>query len=200
MERNIQNLLGNIGNGIKSKVSSIFVPAKQVVSPAAPPIPTIKGVPPEYVPYIQEASKHTGIPVEQLASQFNSENGGNWSPTLRGKKDKTDLGITQLNPIAVATITGKNGGTNYFKNNYGEEFDPTNPRHQILGSGVYMNYLRQAALPAAGIKNPTTTDVMTSYNTGAAGYAKAKAGNSTKQARMRTYQNLLTSHGAQLTQ
>lgn len=157
-----------------------------------PPHIFIKGVPERYTAAVMEASKHSGIPVDKLAAQFNAENGGNWDPKLRGRADPTDFGMTQLNPVAVKTITGKTpGGVNFFKNNYGHEFASTSPEDQIHASGVYLNYLRQYGLPAAGIKNPTDDDVQTSYNTGAAGYAKAKAGNKQKMQRARTYQDLL---------
>lgn len=185
---------------IGSFVSDIIpAPAAHLSYQAKPSLPSLTGVPAQYAPTVQQASIHTGIPAQQLADQFNAENGGNWNPALKGRRDPTDFGITQLNPVAIKTITGKSpGGVNFFKNNYGHDFDPTNANDQILASGVYLNYLKSYALPEAGIKNPSTTDVMTSYNTGARGYANAQAGNTTAQARARRYTDLLTAHGATL--
>lgn len=163
--------------------------------PSAPPAPFVK-VPAQYAGAVAQASQHTGIPVPQLAGQFNAENGGNWSPTLRGRADPTDYGITQLNPVAIQTITGKTGGRNYFKDNYGHEFNENDATDQILGSGVYLNYLRQFALPAAGVNSPSNAAVMTAYNTGAQGYAKAQAGDAAAKARATAYQGLLSRNGA----
>lgn len=142
------------------------------------------------------AAAHTKIPAAKLAAQFASENGGNWSPTLRGRADPSDFGITQLNPIAVQTITGAKGGQNYFKSNYGREFESNNPSDQILGAGVYLNWLRQFGLPGAGIKNPTDEQVMTAYNTGPTGLAKAAAGSVPAAARASGYDALLAKNGA----
>lgn len=166
-------------------------------TPAPPPV--IPGVPPEYAGAMTTASKHTGYPVTTLANHFAAENGGNWDPTLKGKADPNDFGITQLNPSAIKTITGTNGGQNYFKQNFGHEFNPADGNDQILASAVYLNWLKQFGLPSAGIKNPTPKDVFTSYNTGAQGYADSIGpnGDKAKQQRTRTYQALLAEHGNQ---
>ncbi len=154
----------------------------------------IKGVPAQYQSDVAWGAQHTGIPAQNLSAQINGENGGNWSPTLRGRRDPNDFGITQLNPAGVGIITGKTGPMqNYFKANTGEDFDRTNPDHQLKGMFIYQNYLKQYGLPSAGMKNPTTSDIQTSYNTGAEGLSKAKAGDPTWSARARTYQNLMNS-------
>lgn len=189
---------------IKSAVGNFFdnlVPANRFTvnnpAPATPANPSLNGVPAQYQPAVYQAAAHTGIAAPQLADQFQAENGGTWSPTLKGRVDPTDFGMTQLNPVAVATITGKAGpGRNYFKDNYGHEFNPADGNDQILAAGVYLNYLRQFGLPGAGIKNPTTSQVMTSYNTGAQGLANANAGQAGPAARARSYQALLQSRGA----
>jgi hypothetical protein len=141
------------------------------------------------------AAAHTKIPAGKLAAQFTAENGGKWDPNLKGRADPTDFGVTQLNPVAVQTITGTKGGQNYFKDNYGREFEGSNPSDQILGAGVYLNWLRQFGLPGAGIKNPTDEQVMTAYNTGPGGLAKA-ATSAPAAARASGYQALLAKNGA----
>lgn len=155
----------------------------------------LSSVPTPFRGAVMAASQHTNIPAAKLAAQFASENGGKWDPSLRGKTDPSDFGVTQLNPIAVQTITGGKGGQNYFKSNYGREFEPANATDQILGAGVYLNWLRQFGLPAAGIKNPTDEQVMTAYNTGPTGLAKA-ATSAPAAARAAGYQALLNRNGA----
>lgn len=182
----------------KSILQKIEPTPKAAPAPAIPAAATvIPGVPSEYAPAVMQASQHTGYPATTLANHFASENGGNWDPTLKGKADPSDFGITQLNPTAVQTITGGNGGRNYFKDNFGHEFNPANGNDQILASAVYLNWLKQFGLPAAGIKNPTPKDVFTSYNTGATGYAKTMTPNApqARVQRARTYQNLLAKNG-----
>lgn len=137
------------------------------------------------------------IDPQRFAGQITAENGGNWSPTLAGRADPTDHGITQMNPVAEAVITGRAGpGVNYFKAATGHEYDRTNPSDQINGMGVYLKYLRQQGLPAAGVSSPSSTAVQTAYNTGARGYANAQGGRGAAVSRETTYQNLLKSHGA----
>lgn len=166
------------------------MPANSAVSP-------IPQVPQQYQGAVYEASRHTGIPVTNLANQFLAENGGNWSPTLPGIKDPKDFGMTQMNPSGVDAITGADGsGHNYFKENYGHEFDLKNPTDQILGAGVYLNRLKQFDLPSFGIKNPTLTDVQTSYNTGAQGYTEALKGDPGEQNAVKLYQANLRAHKA----
>lgn len=133
------------------------------------------GIPKEYAYDVGWTSQHTGIPIERLAMQFHTENGGNWDPKLTGMKDPRDYGVTQLNrDYAIPDITGKSTGVNWFKKVTGHEFDINDPHDQILGAGVYMNLLRQYQLPQAGIKAPTDDDVIGSYHTGATKYANTK--------------------------
>lgn len=170
-------------------------PSPATVATAAPI--AAPNVPKPYQASVAEASAHTGIPVQHLTAQFTAENGGNWDPKLRGRTDPTDFGVTQLNPVAVKTITGATpGGVNFFKKNYGHEFNPADPNDQILASGVYLNYLRQYGLPAAGVQNPSDAAVMTAYNTGATGYARAQAGDVAATARANMYRDLLRANGA----
>ena len=132
-------------------------------------------VPDEYKKYIIEASNHSKIPVETLSKLFKAENMNNWDVNLRGTADKDDVGITQLSPIAIREITIKRGRyTGFFEQNFGEKFDITKPRHQILGAAVYLNYLKQFALPNEGVNNPELRDILLSYNLGAKGYSMVK--------------------------
>lgn len=168
----------------------------QKITPAStfsytkPAPPVIAGVPEEYVPTVIKASQHTGYPTSTIVNHFNSENGGNWDPKLKGRANPRDLGITQLNPSAIQTITGAGGKTNYFKQNFDHDFDPNSGHDQILAAAVYLNWLKQYGLPEAGRKNPTPKDVFTSYNTGAKGYLDP-----TKAGQVRTYQALQARNG-----
>lgn len=138
--------------------------------PVTLPVPA---VPAEFGDAMKEYSNHTTVPLDTAARQFTAENGGVWSPTLRGHVDKNDFGVTQLNPQGVAVITGKSfpGAQNYFKQIYGHEFNSKSGHDQILASGVLMNHLKQFDLPQYGIDKPTTADVLMSYNMGAKNYA-----------------------------
>lgn len=199
----MSNLMGSGATAVANAVPNWMVPAKTLSyqAPATPAAddtidPAFAKVPMQYRGAVTAAAAHTGIPAGKLAGQFLSENGGNWDPALRGRADPTDMGVTQLNPIAIQTITGAKGGANYFQSNYGRPFDATNPTDQILGAGVYLNWLRQYALPAAGIKNPTDEQVMTAYNTGAQGLANAATGSAPAVRRAGNYQALLARNGA----
>lgn len=203
--RTVASLMNTAGTAAANAVPDFLVPGKTLsyqrpAAPVAPQAPTTAGtldkVPAHLRGAVLAASAHTGYPAHALASQFVAENGGNWDPALVGRADPRDKGVTQLNPIALKTITGSEGGRNYFKDNYGRDFEAHSPSDQILAAGVYLNWLRQFALPAAGIKNPTMQQVMTAYNTGAQGAANAAAGSSTAQDRASIYQHLLKKNGA----
>jgi hypothetical protein len=162
------NLWGNLKKTFSNKS---FVTENKPTTPIA----KAKGgfeVPKEYVSAVSEASKHTTIPEDIVIQHLNAENGSVWIPTLKGYADPTDFGISQLNPKGVAAITGKQyvGERNYFKDNYGRDFDPNSGIDQILGYGVLMNRYKQFDLPALGIKNPTLKDQMLAYNMGPEDY------------------------------
>lgn len=178
-------------------ILSNFQPAhyQAPAAPAATPTPVIAGVPAEYAPTVVQASQHTGYPTTMIANHLASENGGNWDPKLKGRADPSDFGISQMNPVAVKDITANANGHDYFKENWGHDFNPSDGHDQILAAATYLNYLKQFGLPAAGIKNPTPQQVFTSYNTGAQGYAQSLNGNKAKVQRARTYQTLLANHG-----
>jgi hypothetical protein len=167
--------IGNVAKDLLTKEISYQAPTVE-----AAPVPVYsfpEKVTPELQDAFQRTSKHTNMPVETLVNLTSAEHGGTWDPTTKGIADPLDYGLTQLNPSAIAIITGKKKGTrNYFKDNFGEDFDINNPVHQILGMGVYHNYNRQFALPEAGITNPTDRDVIMSYNLGARGYAETVSG------------------------
>lgn len=180
----------------------------QIASPAPaldftpPPQPARYAVPSQYAGAVQQAATHTGLPVDTVVRHLTAENGGNWDPNLRGRKDPTDFGVSQLNPIGVAAVTGTGykGARNYFQDNYGRPFNPTSGTDQILASGVYLNRLRQFDLPQAGIKNPSNKDVLLSYNLGAQNYAQSLKPNADPAivARRKGYEALLKSHGIDL--
>jgi len=131
-------------------------------------------VPEEYRDAFASLAEHTGRPPEQLVNYINAENGYNWNPELKGKIDPRDYGITQLTPDAVKTISGglradNTPGPNYFQQNFNEKFDIKNPTHQIIGAGVYMNYVEQT-LESLGVINPTMTEIALGYNLGPNGF------------------------------
>lgn len=145
------------------------------------------GAPEAYARAFAMASQHTGYPVRMLIAHAKAENGGVWNPALRGRRDPSDLGITQMNPIAWSSINGKDGGKNYFKDHWGHDADPANGQDQILGAATYLNHLKQFDLPARGVKAPNAQNVFTAYNTGAS---------NVNSARGRSYQALLARSGA----
>ena len=151
---------------------------------------SLEGVPEEYRIPIAVASVHMGTSVGQLVKHFTAENGGDWDSKLVGRADPNDKGVTQLSPQAINTINGKDSGVNFFKNNFGEDFDIENPQHQVLGAAVFMNWLKQYGLPEAGLSNPTDSDVALAYNMGAKGYVDAVKGKGDKK-RLKRYRDLL---------
>jgi hypothetical protein len=161
-----------------------------------------KPVPEELRPIMVRAAKHTGMDVSKLRAQFGGESHESWDPKTRGWQDPTDIGISQLNlNEAVPEITqprGENGS--YWDQNFGNEYGPfdiNNATHQILGAAIYLNWLRNDALPEAGIKNPTDEDVSIAYNMGAGRYAKVKSGRGDGDdlERYNGYKGLLERHG-----
>ena len=138
-----------------------------------------ENVPQEYRSYVEEASNHIGIPTDTLVKLINTEN-AQWNPKQKGVVSPDDYGITQMSSSAVKSITGSRG-RNYFKDNYGEEFDKENPRHQILAMGVHLNAMKQFDFPKFGINNPTLEDLLLSYNLGVEGYIKAIRGKDKKK-------------------
>lgn len=134
-------------------------------------------VPQKFRGAVLEAAKNSDFSVPEIVQQISAENGGKWDPKLRGISDPTDYGITQLNPIAIKSITEpRAGGKSFFQQRYGEDFDIENPRHQILGLASVHNYNRQFALPEFGITTPTNQDIMYAYNLGAKGLSDYRAG------------------------
>ena len=118
----------------------------------------------------------------------------NWNVNLRGTADKDDIGMTQLSPVAIREITVQRGrNLSFFEQNFNEKFDITQPRHQILGAAVYLNYLKQFALPKEGIQNPELRDILLSYNLGARGYSVVKLGGI--DYRYMRYEKLLREYG-----
>lgn len=151
-------------------------------------------VPRQYRGYIVEAAEHTEIPVGTLAKLFKAENTNMWEVDLRGTADADDIGMTQLSPVAIKEITTERGEyPSFFEQNFNEEFNITNPRHQFLGAAVYLNYLKQFALPKEGIKDPMLRDILLSYNLGAKGYAMVELDESgdIDRSRYTRYENLL---------
>lgn len=135
-------------------------------------------VPQEYQDTILKVADHTGMSINSIVQHLYAENGGNWDPKLKGIADPNDTGMSQLSKDAIKEITkprGKNG--NFFEQNYGHPFDIKDGHDQLLGYGVYMNYLKNFALPIdAKIKNPTERDVQLAYNLGATGLQRVYSG------------------------
>ena len=159
----------------------------------------IKVVPTTMIDTVKQAVEHTGIKLDKVINHMKAENGGKWDPTLVGHADPTDRGVTQLNPMAINILSGKSGPmVNFFKNNFGHDFDINNVTDQILGYATYMNWLKQSALPEQGIKNPTNNDAMLAYNLGAKGLAdiKNKTADATTTARYARYYSLLKKNNA----
>jgi hypothetical protein len=137
------------------------------------------GAPDTMAQAVAIASSHTGMSVKNLMGLFLSENGGKWDPKLVGV-DPTDIGVTQLNKAkAIPEITKprpQEDGKSYFEANFGHEFDVKNPNDQIVGSAVYLNWLKMAlaekkVLGDRVITNPSTFDLFMSYKLGAKEYA-----------------------------
>jgi len=183
--------------------TSVFVNPNARTLPIAPPQAQAAKVPKQFAGAVSRAAAHTGIPMDTVIRHFTAENGGVWDPTLRGRQDPNDFGVTQLNPLAVGAITGTGykGAPDFFRQNFGRAFNPTSGDDQILGAAVYLNRLRQFDLPEAGIKKPTNKDVLLSYNLGARNYAASLQPNAPAEivARRERYERLLKKHGIDLT-
>ena len=107
-------------------------------------------VPPEYMPYFQEASQKTGIPVDLLIAQARQESGFN----ANAKGGAGEIGVFQIKPstaqspgggmagVDPASITGPGNvrnnilfGAQYLKSRMAG--DPTNPAVQVQGLRAY---------------------------------------------------------------
>ena len=107
-------------------------------------------VPAEYMPYFQEASQKTGIPVDLLIAQARQESGFN--PNARGGAG--EIGMFQIKPstasdpgggvqgVDPATLAGPGNvrnnilfGAQYLKSRM--QGDPANPAVQVAGLRAY---------------------------------------------------------------
>ena len=107
-------------------------------------------VPAEYMPYFQEASQKTGIPVDLLIAQARQESGFN--PNAKGAAG--EVGMFQIKPstaqspgggmagVDPASITGPGNvrnnilfGAQYLRSRMNG--DPTNPQVQVQGLAAY---------------------------------------------------------------
>lgn len=134
----------------------------------------LPGVPAQYQQPVEDDINHTGMGTSTILGMLKNENGGNWSPTLRGQQNPNDLGPAQINtgPTGAGAELAK---TPYFQNAYGHPFNVNNAGDNIRGMGVYLNYIKQYLLPAQGIQNPTDEQVIGAYNNLAPSIAKAYA-------------------------
>lgn len=141
---------------------------------AAPANFNLPGVPSQYQQPVEDDINHTGMGTSTILGMLKNENGGNWSPTLRGQQNPNDVGPAQINtsPTGAGAELAK---TPYFQNAYGHPFNVNNGGDNVRGMGVYLNYIKQYLLPAQGIKNPTDEQVIGAYNNLAPSIAKAYA-------------------------
>lgn len=162
----------------KSKENdTVFNTRKSIISGKVFQAPTTKNkkgedvthpelsLPSEYEDAVVETSLHTNIPVSTIVKLLYQES--KFDKEAEGTTG--DYGLSQLTKPAIDTITGKSRGRNYFKDNYGEEFNLKDTTHQILAAGIYLNWLKQFGLPKSKtnpIKNPTTRDLLAAYNGG----------------------------------
>lgn len=152
------------------------------------------GVPEEFREFVAVASEHTGLPASDFAKLMKSEN-ASFDPTKKGLKDPDDFGLTQLSPEAVSDITSQRG-RDYFKDNFGVDFNIENPQHQILGAAVLMNLQQQFDFPKFGIPD-TRKNRLLAFNLGGKRLSSILNGNgsSKDRDRMQGYLDLLKRNG-----
>ena len=126
--------------------SSVPIPARGTGGPGAS-----ASAPPEWLPYYEEASKATGIPVDLLIAQTRQESGFN--PNAKGAAG--EVGLFQIKPstaqspgfgmqgVDPASLTGPDNvrnnimfGAQYLRARMGGG-DPTNPAVQAAGLHAY---------------------------------------------------------------
>jgi soluble lytic murein transglycosylase-like protein len=129
--------------------SPLSIPARGTGGPGAS-----ASAPTEWLPYFEEASKETGIPVDLLIAQARQES--SFDPNARGTaKDDNEIGLFQIKPstarspgfgvtgVDPATLTGPDNvrnnilfGARYLKARMGGG-DPNNPAVQAAGLHAY---------------------------------------------------------------
>ena len=175
--------------------SSVPIPARGTGGPGAS-----ASAPTAWLPYFEEASQKTGIPVDLLIAQARQESGFN--PNATGQAG--ELGVFQIKPstaanpgggmqgVDPASITGPDNvrnnimfGAQYLKSRMGNG-DPTNPAVQAAALHAYNgggdpNYVQNVFRYRPTLAPSDPNAAVTAYTPPAAGATTATAAPTTTQ-------------------
>jgi hypothetical protein len=185
MYMNIAEFFNNPKNKIKpmevseSSLSSLFNKSKPVIPPV---------IPVEHHQLFTDEAKKINFTPEEFGTIANREQGfGTVTPKLIGSVDKTDRGVMQVNKINEPLIQGR------FLKEIGRPYNPNLAADSIIAARMVLeenrrqfethNKLKQYTLPISN------QDLIDSYNTGVAGFIKAKQGDPKRKERLLRYQN-----------
>lgn len=137
----------------KAAVEDAQAPSTEAAAVAAKAgIPLPSGVPAEYLPFYQEASKRTGIPVAVLVAQGKQES--NFNPDAVGSAG--EIGIAQIKP---STASSPGWGL--------KGIDPATLRDPRVAINFQADYMKARAGVGADFSDPKTIDLaLASYNGG----------------------------------
>ena len=206
----LQNLTANKAYTNAGNTASTAAPASTTgaAAPSSVPIPArgtggpgaSASAPPEWLPYYEEASKATGIPVDLLIAQTRQESGFN--PNAKGAAG--EVGLFQIKPstaqspgfgmtgVDPATLTGPDNvrnnimfGAQYLRARMGGG-DPTNPAVQAAGLHAYNgggdpNYVQNVFRYRPTLAPSDPNAAVTAYTPPTAGATTATAAPTTAQ-------------------
>lgn len=158
------------GNALKDEIGR--TPERKPLlnsTPSAPPAEStpeaapekaatsVAGVPAEYMPLYEAASKRTGIPIDVLVAQAKQESG--FRPDAVGGAG--EIGLHQILPS-----TARDPGFGM------RGVDPASLRDPAANIAFAADYLKARGGQGADFSNPTTVDqALTAYNGGGRNYA-----------------------------
>ncbi len=196
-------ILGDIYNAVAKPVKSIGRSLSDnfgdihYVAPTST-APTLKPVeykiPPVISPqhkklFIEQAQK-VGLHPDEFGTIARREQGSSTTPNqaaMVGSADPYDRGVMQVNRQNEPFIQTQ------FKTEYGRSYNPRSAVDSIIAARMVLeeNKRQFEQMKANGTYTLpyTNQDLIDSYNTGVAGFVKAKQGDKEKQARLSRYQN-----------
>lgn len=135
--------LGAARASLLNGAASATAPAVSANMPPVAPASGSAKVPTEYLPFYQEASKRTGIPVDVLIAQAKQES--NFNPDAVGGAG--EIGLHQIKPS-----TASNPGFGI------QSVDPADLKDPRTNINFAADYLKARAGPRVDFSNPATVD------------------------------------------
>lgn len=121
------------------------------------------------LPTIGNAARKYNVPTDSLYYTLISENAPA-DPNPAKPIDPNDQGMFQINKMQNGALV-----KGALKNDYGMDYDPTDPHHSAIGAAVVLSHTRKI-LEDNGITDFSPKDLSVAYRMGATNYSIAKRG------------------------